>query len=308
MKLKKMLTNKRNLLIIVVAFVTIITLTGCGKKDENQTKTYNKEADVAMQNVVNNTTNANEVTVSNNTISEPENTTNVTTDLLKDKSKKIVYAYVDDAKTWTETSVNGDFEVGYSYKIPQININSEDAEKINKAIQDEYKKIYDEQIASYKEFGNVGGCSRIEYAYHINGDILSVVMASFWDGGSVRRSSYNINTKTGKEVTNSELLKQKGIAEVDFNNKLSNILTNELKDMYTPNEEQLAYTGPVEFYNTQYKRTMDIENCSVSNKSNKMYLNANNQLCVIVTRYNIAGPDSTEIIVNMDTNSLYAQD
>lgn len=291
MDVKKILKGKRNLLIGGVAIATLITLTGCGKKDNNKTKTYEKE-NVAVQNVVSNTANENTVNQQNNEI--------VSKDLIKDSSKEIVYAYVNDVKTWTETSVNGDYEMGYSYKIPQINIDSADAEKINKEIQDEYMGAYTQG----KEY-NGAGCSKIEYAYHINEDIVSVVMASFWDGGSAGRTAYNINSKTGKEVTNSELLSKKGITEADFPSKLSKILAEKLKGMYTPSEEQLSYTGSAEFYNTQYKRTTALENCSVNND---MYLNANNQLCVITTRYNIAGGDATEIIVNIDTNDIYVQE
>lgn len=291
MDVKKILKGKRNLLIGGVAIATLITLTGCGKKDNNKTKTYEKE-NVAVQNVVSNTANENTVNQQNNEI--------VSKDLIKDSSKEIVYAYVNDVKTWTETSVNGDYEMGYSYKIPQINIDSADAEKINKEIQDEYMGAYTQG----KEY-NGAGCSKIEYAYHINEDIVSVVMASFWDGGSAGRTAYNINSKTGKEVTNSELLSKKGITEADFPSKLSKILAEKLKGMYTLSEEQLSYTGSAEFYNTQYKRTTALENCSVNND---MYLNANNQLCVITTRYNIAGGDATEIIVNIDTNDIYVQE
>lgn len=296
MDLKKILKNKRNLLVGGVAIATLITLTGCGRKD-NQTKTYSKENDVAVQNVA---TNTNE-----NTTSVNQTDSNVSKELIKDSSKELVYALVDDSKTWMEPSPNGNFELGYSYKIPQINIDSEDANNINKEIQDEYYKYYKDQKEYIDSNGYVGGCSRIEYAYHINGDIVSIVMASFWDGGSVERSAYNISTKTGKEVTNSELLNKKGLNEADFPSKLSGILTEQLKEMYTPSEEQLSYTGSAEFYNTQYKRTTSLENCSVNND---MYLNTNNQLCVITTRYNIAGGDGTEIIVNMDTNSIYVQE
>lgn len=296
MDVKKILKWKRNLLIGGVAIATLITLTGCGKKDDNKTKTYDKE-NVAVQNVVDNT--ANGVSENKNETNQ-QNNESVSKELLKDSSKEIVYAYVNDAKTWTETSVNGDYEVGYSYKIPQINIDSTDAEKINRKIQDEYMEAYTQG----KEY-NGAGCSKIEYAYHINGDIVSVVIASFWDGGSAGRTAYNINSKTGKEVTNSELLSKKGITEADFPSKLSKILAEKLKGMYTPSEEQLSYSGSAEFYNTQYKRTTALENCSVNND---MYLNANNQLCVITTRYNIAGGDATEIIVNIDTNDIYVQE
>ncbi len=304
MNFKKERKNKRILVICGVALATVVTLAGCGKADVN-VKVYDKEDET--KEILNGIVSYVGNDINNEVSNQTEN--QITTNIKKDSTKEIVYDLVNDAKEWTKVSEYSGREIkySYSYRIPQINIDSEDANKLNQEIQDEYLKEYNEMKEAFNKYGNPGGCWKIEYAYHINGDVVSIVMASFWDGDSVQRTAYNIDAKTGKEVTNAELLNKKGITESEFPSKLSNILTEELKEMYTPSEEQLSYRGssPIEFYNNQYKKTTSLENCSVDND---MYLNKNGQLCVIAKRYNIAGGESTKIIVNIDTAQIYVME
>jgi len=301
MKVKNFIRNERSLLIIFMIFLVAIILTGC-KKTNDEKKVYDKENEV-----IQNTTNqANEIETNEVNGNTKDNTlennveNQVTNNLIKDSSKKIVYALYTVEDSYDVPYGEGkSYQVKYKYKIPQINMNSEDAERINGKILELLKPTYDD----YQKLKQ-SGCSKIEYAYHKNGNVLSLVIAEFWDGGSIERQAYNINMETGKEVTNAELLQKKGISQTEFPSKLSNILNEKFKGMYTPSAE-MSDPDTVEIFNAQYKRTIALENCSTTNE---MYLNANNDLCVIVTRYNVAGPGSTKIIVNMDTNSIFAQE
>lgn len=304
MDVKKLLKNKRTLLAGGVTLVTLVTLTGCGKADIN-VKMYEKDNEITAQ--INITDDENEVSTNESknevTDNKSEELNKNTKDVaVKDSSKGVVYELVNDVKTWKYyNQYYGEYmDAGYSYKIPQINIDSADAEKINQKIKDKYLTQYNEAVEYRNENnGETGIWYRIEYAYHINGDVVSIIIDSKGESEGKDRSSYNINMKTGKEVTNTELLKIKGITEEEFPSKLSNILTETLRDMYTGNIE------PAEFMTAQYKRTTSLENCSIDND---MYLNVNGDLCVIVNRYNIAGGESTKIIIDIDRGIIYAQD
>lgn len=307
MKLKEKLLNKRNLLVGGVAIFTLVTLTGCGTGDIN-VKMYDKD-DELIARINLSEDNGVQENKSEKTDDKSKELNQKTEDVKKkDNSKEIVYAYVDDENTWTHTfSYNGrevSNEESYSFKIPQINIDSADAEKINERIRNDYGKDYEKQKEYIDQNDSVAGLFKIEYAYHINGDVLSVVMESFLEGDNRERSAYNINIKTGEEVTNLDLLKQKGLNESEFPSMLSNLLADLYKDMYTPSSDQLYYANTAELYNRQYNKTIDLSNCGVDNY---MYLNVKGHLCVIVTRYNIAGGESTKVIIDIDDGIIYAQ-
>lgn len=278
-KILKILKN----VMLLLGITTIIFLTGCAKKD-NSLKSYDKENEAIGQNTTNkshDSQNQNDL----NKVSSNEM-------LLKDSSKPVVYSYVEVKNDKYQEAPNGSsFSISYIYRIPQININSAAAEAMNKLILDDYEGTYKDYVKN-----GDSGCCNIDYSYAINGEILSVEISAFWDGGSVQRSAYNINIKNGNEVTHSDLVKQKGILDTEFPSKLSELMTELLKSMYTPSSE-LTEPDTIEFFNTQYRRSIDIKNCSMGND---MFLNTDNELCVIVERFNLAGPDSTEIIINFD--------
>ena len=68
----------------------------------------------------------------------------------------------------------------YIYSIPQININSEDIEKINQEILKEYEDIINEM--NDKQQINLG-CEGLIYEYYENDGILSLVMINPTESG-----------------------------------------------------------------------------------------------------------------------------
>lgn len=222
----------------------------------------------------------------------PKTTTTNTTDtdttkkqtntkpLLEDTSKEVVYTYFDN-------------KIGeYTYQIPQININSNDAKTMNKEIIDKYDKIYNDAKAS----GNPD--SRVGYKYYVNGNNVSLLIYEALNiSDIVNYSTYNINQMTGVAVKNTDLLKIKNISEKDFATKL----VNSFKTADPIDNWKSSPDGQTDFDKQQYQKNIDnLTNGSIDSYS--MYLGANNGLNIIFKRYGIAGSEYYEYILNMDKN------
>ncbi len=107
----------------------------------------------------------------------------------------------------------------YTGKLPIINLNSSEVQKINNIIMNKYYRC------AY-------GSDVFYYDYYVYKDILSLfIRITHVDGteyGDIEYLVYNINVKTGKELSNSEVLKYLNISE----NEVDNIITKRLNDYY----------------------------------------------------------------------------
>lgn len=176
------------------------------------------------------------------------------------------------------------------YKIPIINIDSIDAVEMNLEIM-KLDEIYTDAQENFD--ANSYAYDNITYEYYINGDILSILIGVFYDGNDWREMyTYNINTKTGKKVSNAELLEYKNIDESEFSKKLSETVGSLYKE-FTNNNSDL-------YSEDLYKSSTSAEICSINNH---MYLNDNGQLCVCV-QIEFSNVDNPVTIVNFDNGTI----
>lgn len=198
----------------------------------------------------------------------------------------VVYTYLNALVTEKTGS-----KYEYKYEVPQINIKSEDVEKINKSILDKceesLKKSNEEQIIDFDYEG-------LEYQYYENGDIVSLVMIIQQEGGHYY-DIYNINTKTGKQISNEEIAEIKKIKITD--NIIKTINELELyKQYYGANvnsnyiEEQKQKT--IEKYTNEEIKNID------------MFINDKNNLCAKLQVYAIAGADIQQVLIDLEENVL----
>lgn len=194
--------------------------------------------------------------------------------IIKDESKEIVYS---------------DNEYQYK-KIPIINIDTEDADDLNKEINEYVDKMG--QDTNYGEGYN------LSYVYYENDEILSILLTINTYGSSKYYKTVNINSKTGKKVSNYDLIKTKSIDE--------NEIGNAIFDIYVKDAEK---NGLLDTYKTQHvygdEFTSVYDASSNLIKSKKyddfdMYLNSNGELCVISDVYLIAGPEKNSYIFNLN--------
>ena len=139
--------------------------------------------------------------------------TNNYDNIKKDVNKDLVYTRfkrnIEDNKT----------------EVPIININSTDADKIN-------KEIVDIMNGFLKEENNLS-----DYEYSINKNILSVVLVMINNNTDTTPKfsfkTYNINLTTLKKISNSELLSMYNTNETE----VSNSIKNQFKEYY---EEEIS--------------------------------------------------------------------
>lgn len=197
--------------------------------------------------------------------------------IIKDESKEIVYS---------------DNEYQYK-KIPIINIDTEDADDLNKEIN--------EYVDKMGQDSNYGEGYKLSYVYYENNEILSILLTINTYGSSKYYKTVNINSKTGKKVSNYDLIKIKSIDE--------NEIGNAIFDIYVKDAEK---NGLLDTYKTQhiygdgFTSVYDGTKMLIDSKKIDdfdMYLNSKGDLCVIEEVYLIAGPEKNFYKFNLNINS-----
>ena len=123
--------------------------------------------------------------------------------LINKKEENTSKDLVTDAFTYT-----GKIEenITISYKVPKININSEDVAKINSEIESKVttkakKAINDINTSDYTAL------FKVYYNYYTNNNILSILIGVVYDEELKDYITYNIDIKTGKQLSNEDIFK-----------------------------------------------------------------------------------------------------
>ncbi|MBQ6992422.1 MAG: hypothetical protein IJN50_05905 [Clostridia bacterium] len=191
---------------------------------------------------------------------------------------------------------------GYNFIIPKINIDSKDVEEINNEIEQKIIKEVKKQIKESKKNQEdvdfaVTPCD-ISYKYYINGEILSLVLEFGFPYNHIEYTGYNVNIKSGKKITNEEILKYKGVLVADFSNKLPEIYGNFYKENFgNMNEENELY----EEYKKQYEKTISKENCNINNY---MFLDNEGNINIIAKIYTMAGSGESICIIKIEDSQF----
>lgn len=234
--------------------------------------------------------------------------------LIKNKDENVQQELITDAFTYTKTIIQDTYDEVFSYKIPKININSDEVDRINKEINDKIISQAKECVTSLEKNESVG-LYKVNYLYYINNNILSIVINLDYDSDVVGYYVYNINTTTGAKVTNEEILKIKKMTDTQFSEKLSSAAKIKFINKYGSKDtymDNLKYSEALEeselkrhesMYTTQYNQTISISNCKIDN--NKIYLSDNQNLNVVAKIYSLAGADEYEHILNLDDEKTF---
>lgn len=103
----------------------------------------------------------------------------------------------------------------YTYRVPQLEADTEGAASINGAIEREYGPFVEEALAC-KDGGYSISCLYIVWETYQYGDILSLVMSCAWDGDVNHYSVYLYDTASGTRLNTVELLAEMGVDETAF--------------------------------------------------------------------------------------------
>ena len=195
--------------------------------------------------------------------------------LIKDSSKEIVY---NNEK--------------FSYiNVPFINIDSEDADNLNKEI---------EEYINNNGKNGYGDDYYPKYDYYKNGDNVSVLITIVTEGSSRYYKTANINAKTGKRITNTDLLSMKNIKSSEVADKVFSIYSDTAEKNGSLEAYKSLHMAGDEFTSIYDETKYSLKKLSIADFD--MYLNDDDELCVIAEVYLIAGPEKNFYSFNLDDN------
>lgn len=213
------------------------------------------------------------------------------------KGNELVYTYLT-----VTVEGKGDYQANLKFEIPQINIDSEDAEKINKEILQKYDDIVN-KMNKKQEIDFM--CEGLKYEHYENYGILSLVMINPTEaGGYFICETYNIDkdyyfTSTQKEINNNELLEKINMTETDLKDKILKSIDNLAMYNDYP-QSDLEYKNFVK----EQKENSKEKYKNVSTKKMTLYINNENHLCAYLELYAIAGGETTTILLDLEENKV----
>lgn len=182
---------------------------------------------------------------------------------------------------------------GKEYKIPEINLDYENVEKINKEIaslvEDEIKDL--EKETEFPEMALAG----TEYNWYLNDNILSLVFCTK-NYHVENYYVYNVDVYTGETIENQEILDAVKMEEKNFTEKC----VDAVKDYY----ENILYSSEVEqqagyYYTEALNKSIAESNFKVS--KSKIYLNDSGEVCIVAEVYLVAGATSNNFPINIES-------
>lgn len=247
--------------------------------------TYYNSGNNDLNSIDSNTTNNKAYVDSDNNDSDTTNS-NIT-------NKKVNKVY--DDKELVFSSYNN-FSSEYSYSIPYINIKSSEVEEINKKIEKNYKELVNEQLDCIKENGYANDVGGLKYNSYVNDNILSLVIKQEFVYEYESYETYNIDIYTGKAVTNSEIIAQKNITEIDLLNKLEELYRKKFIEKYGTRDTARNTVG-LKSYDASLSETVSRDNYSIDTP---MFLDEEGKLNVVAYIYSLAGAKAYYHIININ--------
>ena len=206
-----------------------------------------------------------------------------------DASKEIVYSVNEIQSRYVKATY------------PAINIKSSDVQKINSEIEKEYGFKTEQDLMEM----SAGELEEMGYEYYINGKILSLFI---YQGGnnSTWPKTYNIDLTTQKQMTASEVLKEKGLNETEVNTKAQEAVNKKFEEVIERDKSALGNNW-AQMYTQGKDSTIEWKN-EITEKlktlDNSIYINKVGDVCVATTVQHAGGQWSCwlTIIVNITDN------
>lgn len=163
-------------------------------------------------------------------------------------------------------------------RMPQLSVDSEDAEAINYDIHEEYDKVFEDIETYYQDYE----MNRTDYVAYLNGNILSLVIETrTTNTPNSFFKVYNIDVKTGKELNNEDVVKLSNISL----NEAYGQLYSKIESIYT--DEQKEWVD-AETYESIKGKSLDDKNIQES----MFYYNENGSLMAAYRYYWFAGAEN----------------
>lgn len=243
-----------------------------------------------------------------------QNNKTVTTDTTNKASNSNtnnLVSKLDDTKDWvydaeykknvTSDSYSTCCETYYAKDIvvPYINVNSSYVNTVNSDI----KKVFDDAIKNYNDgvSNKITYVDECGYKKYITDNSLSVVLTYGVGATDVVHPNYytyNINLKTGNQLSYEDVYKIAGLNSSNIDSKVENAITKIMKEEMSEISSDDYPSGTT--FDTYNNQSISNYKESVSNNTLKYFLSENGKLNIVVTLSTPFGSGEFDTIVKVD--------
>ena len=177
--------------------------------------------------------------------------------------------------------------------MPQIEADTPGAEAINKTIAEEYGPIVDGVLESVSEKVSMS-CLYIAWETYQYDNILSLVVSCGWDADINSYNVYLYDTASGRQLTTADLLKVLDMGETTFLEAVRKAAADTFDNQY----KDISGSDFDEFLTERRDWTLSDENINMDAPA---YVDAAGKLHVVLPIGSIAGADSYEQVLTLDT-------
>ena len=181
----------------------------------------------------------------------------------------------------------------FTYRVPQIEADTPGAEAINKTIAEEYGPIVDGVLESVSEKVSMS-CLYIAWETYQYDNILSLVVSCGWDADINSYNVYLYDTASGRQLTTADLLKVLDMGETTFLEAVRKAAADTFDNQY----KDISGSDFDEFLTERRDWTLSDENINMDAPT---YVDAAGKLHVVLPIGSIAGADSYEQVLTLDT-------
>lgn len=180
----------------------------------------------------------------------------------------------------------------YTYRVPQIEADTQGAEAINKAISDAYTPIVNGVLEDVSDKVSLS-CFYVAWESYQYENILSLVVSCGWDADVNEYNVYLYNIVSGQQLTTADLLKALDVEETVFLEAVRRAAAAKFDTQYGA----IAGGDTDEFLTERRDWTLSDENINMDVRT---YADGDGKLHVVLPIGSIAGADSYEQVLSLD--------
>ena len=161
----------------------------------------------------------------------------------------------------------------YSYRIPAINADTEDALRLNSLINEQLMSVVNEELSAMADGVSLVTVN-VDFSYYVNGGIVSFLCKADSPNDFYSYWVYNYDAESGREFTRSDFLAREELTE------------EELVSLALSACEAFGGFPHDSFYEEQYARTIDPAGYG---EDLMLYYGENGALSIVAPIYSLAG-------------------
>ena len=168
----------------------------------------------------------------------------------------------------------------YRFAIPRINIASEDADSFNNLVYSDLSGGISKSVTML-EAGQTPGIDDLlgsSYKYHVNDDVLSVVIYFSQGGPWHEYSAFNFSVSDGKKISEDELFKTAKISQLQYHDMVSEAMDSAFLKLNEKSFDSAdASAEETELYNSLRSKNISESNIS----SATAFINEEGRICIV---------------------------